>query len=272
MNGPLDDFRRILGNAGIQDSMLFLAHLLAVIRGNVEDPVLERSLSRLKNRPPEFLVHFVTKWLLIEGQNSGLYDLNWDRYKRLQDLYFQLDDPIVHDPEWVEGESSGFFERMFGHQLPAQERFTTRDFGLALGLFRDCGTPRNPDEYDLRSELEVELGLTIEQFMAMGILAMNALLASHNGVRVRGTMNLKYFEKARRDGIFWCTPEAWEPFLKRAVCTPEAFRACRSRKGYQVDDPAYLPFEFNPLLRYPVIDIGYGRLVAVDPELIAKAG
>lgn len=249
--------------------MLFLSRLLAAIRGVSNDPALEQRFSRLRTRPPEFVVHFVTKWLLLEGEEPGLYDLGWDQYKRIQDLYFQLDDPIMHDPDWVESESSGFFERMFGLQLPAQERYSTRDFGLALRLFRDCGTPRCPDEYDLPSELEGELGISVEQFMAMGFLSMYDVRASVDGVGVRGTLNLKSLERAHREGVFWCTPDAWEPFLKRVVCTPESFRACRSRKGYQVDDSTYLPFEFNPLMRFPLVDVGYGRFVAVDPDLIA---
>ena len=270
MTGPLDYIRRTLQKAQIDDSMLYLAHLLSVIRGEISDPAIERRLSRLKTRPPEFLVHFIAKWLLLEAEEPSLYVIDWDRYKHLQDLYFQIDDPIVHDPAWIEAETSGFFERMYGHQIPIQERVTTRDIGLALALFRDCGTPKKLGEYDLKAELESELGVGIEYFIAMGSLAYCAKLATYQGIRVRGTLDSKYLQKAHREGIAWCTPEVWLPFLRRVVCTRDEFRNSRSRKGYQVEDPGYLQFEFNSLQRYPIIDIGYDRHIAVDPDLILK--
>ena len=189
MNTPFDHIRSTLKKSHVDSSMIYLAHLLAVLRGEATDRILERRFSRLRTYPPEFLVSFIAKWLLLEARHPSLYDLDWDRYKRLQDLYFQIDDPIQHDPEWVNAETSGFFERIFGHQIPAQERVTTRDIGLALALFCDCGTPRHVGEYDLKSDLETELGIPIERFVAMGYLAFCAPLANHQGIPVRGTLS-----------------------------------------------------------------------------------
>ncbi len=58
----------------------------------------------------------------------------------------------------------------------------TRDIGLALALFCDCGTPRLVGEYDLKSDLETELGIPIEQFVAMGYLAFCTSPANHQGI------------------------------------------------------------------------------------------
>lgn len=270
MGGPFDQIRLTLRKAEVEASLFFLTRLLAVNRGNEADPAIERKIGRLKNRPPEFIVHLLVKWLLLEAEGLSLYAIDWSRYKRLQDLYFEIDDPTTHDPAWKDAELSGFFERMIGHQMPAQQRVTTRDIGLALALFRDAGTPRNSGDYDLRGELEAELGMPVETFMAMGNLTVAARLATHEGGRVRGTLSLKYLEKAYRDGIFWCTPEVWEPFLRRVVCTRDGFRACHARPEYRVDDPLFLHHEFNPLDRFPVVDVGESRLIAVDPDLVIK--
>lgn len=266
MSRPFDEIRRLLQGVKLDDSLLFLTHLLAVIREEVSDPSLERWMSRLRNRPPEFVVHFVAKWLLREASNLGPYPLDWHRYKRIQDLYFQLDDPIVHDPAWKDADPSGFFERMLSNQFPSQGRFKTRDIGLPLALFRDAGTPRKPGDYDLRADLEAELGMPIEEFIAMGYLCMAARFAGG----VRGTLTPMYFAEAFRQGLAWCRPEAWEPFLRRVSCTRDEFRAFCHRPEYRVEDPLFLTFEFNPIHRFPLLDAGGRRFIGVDPDLILK--
>ena len=266
MSEPFDEIRRMLQAAKLDDSLLFLSRLLAVLRKEVSDPELERWISRLKNRSPEFVIHFVAKWLLLEASNLGPYVLDWHIYKQIQDLYFKIDDPIVHDPEWKNSEPPGFFERMLGNQFPVQNRFKTRDIGLPLALFRDAGTPSRPGDYDLKTDLEAELGMPIEEFIAMGYLCAAARFAAG----VRGTFTPMYFAEAFHQGISWCTPQAWEPFLRRVSCTRDDFRACHIRPEYRVEDPLFLPYEFNPLLRYPILDVGGQRFIAVDPDLVAK--
>jgi hypothetical protein len=64
------------------------------------------------------------------------------------------------------------------------------------------------------------------------------------------------------------TPETWRPFLARVACTRDEFRAVCERPEYAVNDPRYVCFEFNPLVRYPVLDVGAGRFLAVDPRLV----
>jgi hypothetical protein len=270
MPDPMGDICRVLKRAKLDDSLLFLSHLLAVIRGNTSDPLTEARFKRLQNRPPEFIIHFLAKWLILESEEPNLYDMNWDRYRRLQNLFFQIDDPIVNDPDWAEAETSGFFERLFTQQTSVQEKLTSREFGLALALYRDCGTPRNNTEFDLKTELESVLTMSIEHFMAMGLLTTRLHLATHNRFPVYGTLRPKLFEKAHKDGIKWCRREIWEPFLQQVACTPDEYRNSRSRPGYRVGDLRYLTFEFNPLERYPIIDVGNEHLIAVDPNLTLK--
>ena len=234
MSGPFESIRQLLQSQKLDDSLLFLARLMSVLRKEASDPELEQWISRLKTPPPPFLIHFVAKWLLLESSNFGPNVLDIHAFRRIQDLYFQLDDPIVHDPEWVNAETSGFFERMLANQLPAQGRFKTLDIGLPLALFRDAGAPRKAGDYDLRADLEAELGMPIEQFMAMGYLCRSLAFVKETRV----TFTPMYLAEAFRQGIEWCRPESWAPFLRRASCTRDEFRSLLQHTGISSPRPS----------------------------------
>jgi hypothetical protein len=87
-----------IGVLKLDDSLLFLNHILAVSRGDEENPALEPLLHARKSGAPAFVIHFLAKQLLLHGSNLGLYELDGPRFLRLMDPYFKLDDPIVHDP------------------------------------------------------------------------------------------------------------------------------------------------------------------------------
>ena len=76
--------------------------------------------------------------------------------------------------------------------------------------------------------------------------------------------------KPFRQGFAFSVPEVWTKFLSRASCNRDAFRAACQNDLYRVKDALYTQFEFNPLHRYPIIDVGGGRFVAVDPDLIVE--
>jgi hypothetical protein len=48
------------------------------------------------------------------------------------------------------------------------------------------------------------------------------------------------------------------------------FRNVCGKEIYRVNDMRYIQYEFNPLHRYPIIDVGGERYLAVDPELIIE--
>lgn len=247
----------------LDDSLLFLNRLLAVSRKQVSDPQLERCFLSQKVPFPAFPVHFIAKQLLLHASNLGPNILNPSRFKRLLDLFFELDDPIVGDPEWKHADPTGFFERLLSQQLPAQRRNMIQKFGLALGLFRDVGPIRWPLEYDLRADLEKELGISVEEFMMMGFVAFALRITTNPG-----TFTPAYLAEAFRQGIKVAAPEIWSKFLPRVSCDRDCFRKECQRDIYQATDSRYVTFEFNPLHRFPVIDVGGGRYLAVDPELV----
>src|SRR5260370_37521548 len=122
-----------IGALKLDDSLLFLNHLLSVSRGDKQDVALEPILHARKSRAPAFVIHFIAKQLLLHGSNLGLYELNGPTFLHLMDLYFKLYDPIVSDPNWKDADPTGFFERLFGQQVPPQRRNLMPHYGPALG-------------------------------------------------------------------------------------------------------------------------------------------
>jgi hypothetical protein len=159
---------------------------------------------------------------------------------------------------------------MLSQQLPSQRRNMIQKYGLALGLFRDAGKVEWPLAYDLRADIEKELGISIERFMQMGLLCCALSQASLIGQQCRGTFTYMYLVEALRQGISISVPEVWTRFLAKASCDRDTFRIVSGQDLYRVKDAVFAQFEFNPLSRYPIIDVGDGRFVAVDPDLIVE--
>ncbi len=267
----------------LDDSLLFLNHILGVSRGYTSDSRLQ---SVIQNSNPPILphiVHFLAKQILLHSSELGMRTLGWQQYCDLSNRYFELDDPIQHDPDWKGADPSGFFERILSQQIGPQQRNMLQKYGLALGLFRDVGIVEWPQRYDLQSDLQSELGVTVDTFMSMGHLAFAFRTARYQASQCIGTFTPMTFVEAFRQGISWCVPEAWEPFLRRVACNRDMFREVAARAEYQVSDPSalerlkvppdtnlYDQFGFNPLWRFPIIDLGNARYLAVDPELIVE--
>jgi hypothetical protein len=268
MTSTFEQFREEISSLKLDDSLLFLNHLLAVAREDSTDPPLKHNLDGLKYPLPAFIVHSIAKWILLEASNLGVYTLDWARFERLKNLWIALPDPIQNDPSWPTADPTGFFERLFAQQLPAQRQIQLRDIGLALALFRDAGTPVYAEEYHLRSELEAELGLPIETFMKMGHLCLAIRRATLHSHPIPATFTHMDFVQAWKEGLTWCDQNVWEPFLRRVACTPQQFQEYRNCSEYRVTDVQFIAFEFNPLFRFPLIEIHTGKFLAVDPRLL----
>jgi hypothetical protein len=271
MSTTLERLRDELSVLKLDDSLLFLNRLLAAARADTPDPTLEPVLRARNARAPAFVVHFLAKHLLLNASNLGPYPLDGRRFLRLMDLYFRLDDPISSDPDWPTADPTGFFERMLAQQIPPQRRDLLQHYGLGLGLFRDVGVVRTPTHpYGLRADIEGALGMSVETFMAMGFLCSGLQRASLNGVPCQGTFDHMYLAEANIQGLGFCRPEVWGRFLPRMACDRDGFRLACADPRYVVRDARYAQFEFNPLLRFPIIDVGGGRFVTVDPHLLAE--
>lgn len=270
MTEVLDQIRDEVEVLKLDDSLLFLNHLLGVSRGDKADLEIERHLQSGRFRPPAFIIHFLTKQILLYSSNVAPAVLDWPRFKKLQDMYFELDDPIVDDPNWKRADPTGFFERLLAQQLPSQYRNMMQRYGLALALFRDSGKVAYPIDYDLRGDIEQELGISLEQFMAMGHVCYALRIASHKGHECVGTFTPMHLAEAYCQGIEFCVPEVWTKFLGRVACDRDEFRRVCDKPLYRASDSRYVQFEFNPLCRFPIIEIVPGRFLAVDPDLIVE--
>jgi hypothetical protein len=244
----------------LDDSLLFISLLLAVSRQEASEPRLAQLLSQSPAAAPRFVCQFIAKQILLHSSQLGPYVLDWPRFRQLVDAYFDIDDPISSDPSWKDADPTGFFERFLGLQLASQQHRPLQEIGLALALFRDADT-------NLRSEIEAQLGMNIEDFMRFGFLCRAVRAAP---THCPGTINFDYLTKAYQEGITQSVPEVWQPFFKRVACTQSAFRDVCARPEYAVPDDRYATSEFNSLWRYPLCEVQTGRFVAPDAELITE--
>jgi hypothetical protein len=255
-----------VGRLKLDDSLLFLNRVLCASR----DRNLKFEAAKVTIPVFPHIVHFLTKQLVLHASNLGIRTMTWDDFRRLNEMCVDLDDPIQHDPNWKYADPTTFFLRLFAQQLVPQERNMIQKYGLALGLFRDVGLVEWPKPYDLRSEIEAELGMTLEQFMGMGHVTFALRAAGPPGKKCLGTFTPIMLAEAFQQGITLCTPEVWTPFLERVSCDAERFRRVAESEDYKVHESLFEQFGFNPLRRFPIINVGESRYLAVDPELIVE--
>jgi hypothetical protein len=83
-----------------------------------------------------------------------------------------------------------------------------------------------------------------------------------------GTFQPMLLAQAFHQGLQVCVPEVWGPFLERISCDVAQFRQVAAMPPYN-DHRAHLAqFALNPLQRFPLLNIGEQKYIAVDPELI----
>lgn len=266
----LQQIRAETSRLKLDDSLLFLNHVLGVRRGFTSDPELEPLIRDAHPPVLPHIVHFLTKQLLLNASDLGTTTLGWYQFQHLMGLCIDLDDPIQHDPTWKHADPSGFFERLLSQQINPQNRNILQKYGLALGLFRDVGTIEWPKGYDLRSEIEDELGMAVDSFMQLGQIALSLRTASLNGNKCIGTFTPMILAEAFQQGIKCCVPELWTPFLERVSCDRDRFRQLADKDFYFVEDDLFEQFGLNPLRRFPITRLGHDRYLAVDPELIVE--
>ena len=256
-----------LSGLKLDDSLLFLNHVLGVSRGFTTDPILERLLA--DSRPPlSHFIHLMAKLLLLHASDLGSRAMDWNDFQRLTNQCITLDDPIQHDPNWKHSDPTGFFERILSQQIGPQQRNLIQKYGLALGLFRDVGIVEWPQPYDLRSDIESALQMPIEHFMGMGYISFALRTAKHHDNECIGTFTPMKLAEAFSQGINFCVPEVWTPYLARVACDRDTFRIVASEEPYSVPNSAFEQFGFNPLRRYPITALSQSRYLATDPELV----
>jgi len=270
MGVALQDIQNELSTFKLDDSLLFLNHLLGVTRGYTADPVLKPLIDAASPPVLPHIVHFLAKQLLLHASNFGVRNMNWGNFCHLSSMCINLDDPTQHDPNWKHADPSGFLERLFHQQIGPQQRNPVQKFGLALGLFRDAGPIDWPKPYNLRAELESELQVTLDQFMGMGFITFALRAAKHQGNECMGTFTPMTLARAYDCGYEFCVPEIWSPYLDRVSATRADFQEALATPHFQVESEFFEQFGFNPLRRSPIIKLDAKRYLAIDPELVIE--
>ncbi len=263
----LDKIREITRRLDRHKSLLFLNYLVSVTNGEVSDNQMRVFVGRHKTQPPLFIVHFLAKEILLQSSDLGTEELAWRRFDELYSLYFELDDPIISDPEWKHKDPTGFFERVFSQQFPAQQRNWMQKLGLALALFNDLEKCSGTNGFDLPQTISRALGMSTEEFMALGFTAFSLQHAVVRGKKCRGTFTYLDLAECFASGLSFCVPERWAPFFERVAATPLEFR--RLTEAYlRARESTYYQFEFNALKRRPLIEVDCGKFASVDPALL----
>lgn len=267
MTERLQRLRNEIALLQLEPSLLFLNRALA----------RERARARKASGPPEapglvlpHVVRFLAGELLALASPLGPVTLSNERFEDLCSQVVELDDPIQLDPRWPSSDPTGALERMLGLQVRAQDRLIQQQLGLALGLFRDVGPVATPKPFDLRVELEAELGVSLESFMQFGFLASGLRSVGQGKTAAAGTFTFRELTEAYVQGFECCTPEVWTAFLRISARTLEEFRELAKATSARMPGSVFEPFALNLLTRHPIVRLDEDHFLAVDPELVLE--
>jgi hypothetical protein len=268
---PFDKLVEHLRGLKLDDGLIYLNFILQAS----QDPDLEQSIYEFSQEYPDaitdFKIEFLAKWLIVKSSFTSAdilspSDINWEIYLKLSELYNEIDDPIVGDPSFPNRNPVDVFIRMSYQQLPGQQRIPLESFGSAYLLFQEAGAKlAGRVGYDIPTRFEEVIGLSIEQFMQLGLIFSGGRAIQH---KARGTISREYLKKGRESGLEILSDENVTRFLKAVSCNHEEFRALAAQEIYTVDDLRYVLYEFNPLKKRPLVQIHPDRWVAPNPDLI----
>ncbi len=270
MTTPLAKLTAEVKLLNLPGSLRFLNRLLAASRSEVTDPAFVRMLTLRKGGTPTFFVRFLAKQLLLHSSEYSVNPLREKKYFELYDLFFQHDDPIADDPTWAKADPSGLFERMFAQQIPAQHQDLMQLYGLSLALYRDIGLSGPAHDYCLRSNVEDTIGMSVTDFMRMGFLCQGFTFPHSDGVSCRGAFSSEIVRDVAQQGFPTHDLTLWTRFLSLVACSRKEFSGLSQKEIFTAKSPAYTPFEFNPLLRFPVSRIDNRDYLSVDPQLLLE--
>jgi hypothetical protein len=265
-NSAFEELSKRLGNYKLDDALLFLNFVLqASCDPSLDAPIFEFA-QRYQDAITHFKIEFLAKWLIIESSNLSPYQLDWPNYLTLSQIYNRIEDPIINDPTFRTRNPIDLFVRMMHQQLPGQQRIRLQSFGSALMLFVDAGAKMADQiSYNVPARFREITGLTIEEFMQLGIVVSGA---RGGPTETRGTFTMEYLRKAFNQGISVTEGAKITQFLQRVSADYQQFRLLASSDEYQVRDPAYILYEFNPVQKRPLIEVQPGCYVAPNPDLI----
>lgn len=264
---PFDILAERLSSLKLGDTLIYFSRVLKAS----QNPDIDKTIYAFAQDNPtaitDFKIEFLAKWLIIKSNFTSpeIYSptsINQKTFLELITLYEQIDDPIVHDPDFANRNPVEFFIRLGYQQIASQKRILLQSYGSAYLLFQEAAAKlADKIGYNIPERFEQISRLTIRQFMALGQVFFSAHL-------LHDTVTPKHLENAHKQGVGILTSENVENFLNLVACDYQRFRQVASQKPYAVDDPAYFLYEFNPLNKFPLIQIGKDEWTAPNPYLI----
>jgi hypothetical protein len=267
--GDIQEIQDRLAQHKLDHALLFLNYALASSRESATGTDWKPNPESAPTVWPH-VVHWIAKQLLMHASELGRRMMDWTEFQHLSNLVVNLDDPITKHPNWKQANPDEFFARTLSLQLAGQERNVLQKYGIAIGLFNDIGVVKTPDPFDIKGEIERELELPIDTFMAMGFLTYGLSHAVMSGHRCNGTFKTSDFVSAFEQGLKFCVPATWGKYLGRVSCSRDEFRQIANKPIYRVKQLEFEPFSFNPLQLRPITRVSSDRYIAVDPDLIIE--
>ena len=257
------DLTRAVRQLRVADSLLFLNKVLAVSRGELDDPETQALIARQPHGTPAFVIYIIVKYLMQYGRMNTVPVLDGYNFSQILRCAFRL---AIADPLADSSDSSvhGYLVRMMSQQMTRQ--IISQSYGLAIGLFQDLDAVVGPKPIDLRREVEDVIKMPVELFMRIGHAAHAATSAQHGSVHLRGTLNLDWLSKAAIDipGIPWI--EKWPDFARVTAVDQQAFNAEALRCNVNTE----YAYGLSPLRRHPLVLVAADRFIAVDPSLLVE--
>ncbi|MFM9995234.1 MAG: hypothetical protein ACKVU4_05475 [Phycisphaerales bacterium] len=250
----------------VESALLFCNHVLMAWRGDECDPVVRNLVDEIRLPCSPFFVHLAARQVLLRSLGQSNRRIGTGDFKRLFALLWELldHDPAMLDPGWKQSDPTGTLIRYVGLQ---QNQFPMplQVFGLTVALFTQA-MPATPDEkMDIPARLQEALEMDPLVFMRAGIVAAAVRGATSGSVKLAGTACTAVVMAAAAGVVGAGVKESWLRFVELTACTQAGFKE-ESRQ--HVADPRYELYRFNVLRRRPLIDLGDGRYLAIDRQLV----
>ncbi len=202
---------------------------------------------------------FLAKTLILHSNDYRAKSLDERELFKCANLYNDLDDPFVtkNGSERTVEDAYNFLLRTAYQQFPYQQSIRN-DFGRSLYLYLDINQSVGLEKFDINEQFRKLRGLSILEFMVIGIALFASMTSGELPVPVRTELPKlePYLQQGKVDKFLAATMVDYKTFRDVQHREP-------TREGYET-------FEFNCLWKYPLIKTERSkRIIAPIPLLIA---
>ncbi len=199
-----------------------------------------------------YYVALIARVSLLVSSRLAIHRLTSDSFLRLLSIVSELYEPI-NDP--VQFFIQTAYEQFWYQNLKG------RAIPRALLLFKDaCKKIRNP-KFDIPNDFERQFGITIEDFTAIGFIFFAAARKQNTPI-MKLPIRFQSEKLSKR-----LTREKVEAFLAFNSANQDKFK--ETAKTIAISGTGDNRYDFNPLFKFPLIELEHGGFIAPLPDLIA---